>query len=103
MNKKLWGAATAAAFAAVIWGCSSDDDHHSSSSSGGDHTSPYPSCQAIIDACHPVDVGDGPQHDCHEIAHDNGTEASCAAKKAECLVTCSSVSDAGTADASDAH
>jgi hypothetical protein len=98
MKKKILGTAFAAVLVAVAWGCSSDDDHdHSSSSSGGaEHTSPYPSCQAILDACHPLDVGEGPIHDCHELAHETGTEQTCAAKKAECLTTCSKP-DAGDA------
>jgi hypothetical protein len=96
MKKKIFGAALAAVLVAVAWGCSSDDDQKPSSSSGGDHTSPYPSCQAILDACHPLDVGEGPIHDCHELAHEEGTEQTCAAKKAECLTTCSKP-DAGDA------
>jgi hypothetical protein len=59
----------------------------SSSSRGGRHLSPYPSCQAIIDACHPYDVGEGPIHDCHDLAS-NGPEAACAPKKDECVATC---------------
>lgn len=42
---------------------------------------PFPSCQAIIDACHPADIGEGPAHDCHEVAHDDGAEEKCAAKR----------------------
>jgi hypothetical protein len=98
--KQIFWTALAAALVAVAWGCSSDDDkgQSSSSSSGGDeHTSPFPSCQAILTACHPLDVGEGPIHDCHELAHDDGTEEKCAAKKAECLTTCSPKADAGDA------
>ncbi|WP_146653862.1 hypothetical protein [Labilithrix luteola] len=80
-----------------VYACSSDDDH--SHSETGGHTSPFASCQTIIDACHELDVGEGPIHDCHEIGHD-ATEATgdgeCVAKKDECLKTC--VADAGTAD-----
>ena len=101
----------ALAFSLVVMAACSDhhdddghddgDGHHSSSSGASGHTSEFPSCQAIIDACHPADVGEGPAHDCHEIAHDNGTEDKGAAKKQECIVTCQTVTgaDAGT----DAH
>jgi hypothetical protein len=65
------------------------------------HSSKYPSCDAIIKACHPLDVGDGPIHDCHDFAHaESATEEACAARKADCLRICVP-SDAGT-DASDA-
>lgn len=48
-----------------------------------------PSCAAIVEACHPLDKGSGPIHECHEAAEAEGvTEATCAAKKAECLNTC---------------
>ncbi|MFO0739779.1 MAG: hypothetical protein U0270_28025 [Labilithrix sp.] len=114
MMMKRVGVVLVAAAVAAVWGCSSDDDKpatsssSSSSSSSGEseHTSPYPSCQAIIEACHPLDVGDGPIHDCHELGHDEGTEATCAAKKAECLATCvagDAGSDASTADADHDH
>lgn len=113
MMMKRVGVVLVAAAVAAAWGCSSDDDKPASSSSSSssssgesEHSSPYPSCQAIIDACHPLDVGDGPIHDCHEVAHDNGTEATCAAKKSECLATCvagDAGSDASTADADHSH
>lgn len=83
---------------AFVYACSSDDDDHSHSETSG-HTSPFASCQTIIDACHELDVGEGAIHDCHEIGHD-ATEATgdseCVAKKDECLKTC--VADAGTTD-----
>lgn len=89
-------------FAAV--GCSSEHDH---GADAGAHTSAFASCQAIIDACHEVDVGEGPASACHDVAHDEGaTEEKCAAKKAECTVTCKAAAvptDGGAeAQASDA-
>jgi hypothetical protein len=64
------------------------DDH--------DHGSEPASCTAIVDACHPKDTGSGPIHECHEFAESGKTESECAAKKAECLSTCSgSPADAG--------
>jgi hypothetical protein len=77
----------------LTWACS--DDHEHKDGPGG-HTVSAASCQAIIDACHPLDTGGGPIHDCHELAHvDTATEQSCAAKKAECLVTCAPSGDGG--------
>jgi hypothetical protein len=75
----------------LLLGACSDGHEHGP----GGHSSKYPSCDAIIKACHPFDVGDGPIHDCHDYAHaENATEESCAAKKAECLRICVP-SDAG--------
>lgn len=109
MSFKLFLAASAAvAMFALAQGCSSSDDKTSSSSSSssgenGEPTSPFPSCQEILHACHPLDVGEGPIHDCHETAHDDGTEAKCAAAKDQCLKTCVAPSDAGTStDSGDA-
>jgi hypothetical protein len=101
---------------AGLYACS--DSHSHDESSDGGHTSEFASCQAIIDACHEYDVGEGPVHDCHDLAHDSTSEATCAAKKTSCLATCAaagadastpdastsdaSTSDASTSDASDA-
>lgn len=79
----------------LVAACSSDDEPKKSASITG-HTSPHASCQAIIDACHAKDVGDGPVHDCHDVASaSSASEASCGAKKDECVRTCTS-RDAGT-------
>lgn len=79
-----------------VWACSSDSTTPTPATmENGEPTSPYPSCQAILHACHPKDIGEGPPHDCHELAHDDGTEAKCAAKKDECVKTCDSF-DAGS-------
>ena len=80
---------------ALFAGCS---DKHSEGDAGSGHTSPYPSCNAITQACHAFDVGPGPIHDCHDFGHaKDASEAKCAAKKAECLAIC--VADAGAGDA----
>lgn len=90
---------TASAFGlfALVYGCSSDSKSSSSSSGereNGEPTSPFTSCQVILHACHPLDVGEGDIHDCHETAHDNGaSEANCASAKDRCLKVC--VPDAG--------
>lgn len=79
-----WGYSLPVASALLLVGCASDD---APSTETDRHTSPYPSCQAIIDACHPKDIGEGAVHDCHDVAS-NGPEASCSARKAECIATC---------------
>jgi hypothetical protein len=89
--------ATAVIGSAVATGCDGDDDHsHSHGTSGGGHTSSYPDCNAIIEACHEVDVGEGPIHDCHDKAHAATSEADCTPIKDNCLAICSAAkNDAG--------
>ena len=46
-------------------------------------------CGRIIDACHELDEGSGPIHDCHEDAEaDDATEETCADREDECLALC---------------
>lgn len=81
---------------ALVLACGHDheDGDHSHDTNG--HTSPYASCQAIIDACHPKDTGEGAAHDCHDRAHaPTASEAACAAEKTTCTATCSAAPDAG--------
>jgi hypothetical protein len=71
---------------------------------GGDDTSSAkPSCEAIVEACHPKDPGSGPVHDCHENAESvTSTEADCAAAKDACVGLCEAAplpADAGTTTA----
>jgi hypothetical protein len=48
-----------------------------------------PVCQEILVACHAKDLGDpGEVHECHETAHDVGTEAGCEAVHDECIELC---------------
>lgn len=77
-------------------GCDHDHEH----GADGGHTSPYPTCDAIMDACHPLDVEEGPIHDCHNVAHDATSDAPCIARRDECLRICVAPSDAGAKDAS---
>jgi len=87
----------ALAFIATWLGCS-NHSHEGGDAGQGGHSSAHPSCDAIIKACHPLDTGAGAIHDCHDLGHDHdATEASCAAKKGECLALC--VADAGARDA----
>lgn len=76
--------------------CSSE---HSHDDDAGTHKSSFASCQAIMDGCHEVDIGEGPVNACHELAHADASEESCAAKKDECLATCKAAAvDAGPTD-----
>jgi hypothetical protein len=62
----------------------------------------FASCKAIVDACHDVDEGVGPVHECHDLSHEATTDEACAARRTECVATCSAAAhDAGTSDASD--
>lgn len=56
-------------------------------------------CARIVAACHDLDPGSGPIHDCHEVGHDE-VESACIERIAYCLVACSP-SDGGS-DATDA-
>jgi hypothetical protein len=81
---------------AAAAGCDGDEHDHSHGTSGGAHTSPYPDCNAITQACHEVDVGEGPIHDCHERAHAAKSEADCTPMKDDCLAICAAAkNDAG--------
>jgi hypothetical protein len=48
---------------------------------------PGMSCANIANACHDVDPGTGPQHDCHELGH-TGELTECQAREAECIALC---------------
>ena len=78
--------------------CSSSDDPKPGPYT--EHSSPYPSCDAIIKACHPYDVGEGDIHDCHDQGHEAHSDADCAPVKQQCLDLCAAAADGGTADAS---
>jgi hypothetical protein len=91
--------ATAVFASAAVTGCEGDDDHSHdhNNTSGGGHTSPYADCNAITQACHEVDVGDGPIHDCHDKAHAAKSEADCTPIKDNCLAICAAAkNDAGS-------
>jgi hypothetical protein len=74
--------------AAMIVGCDNHDDGHGHAADGGAHTSPYPACNEITAACHSVDVGEGPIHDCHDKGHAAKSEADCTPIKDRCLEIC---------------
>lgn len=97
----IWLAALLAA--GCVYACSShDDDGHAHGADAG-HESQYPTCRIIMDACHELDTGDGPIHDCHEVAHGATSDDPCVAKKDECLKTCVAPADGGSSDAHDPH
>ena len=94
---KNWLLAASLAAVACVYACSDDHDHdHDHGASSGGHTSPYPSCNAITQACHPVDVGEGEIHDCHDLGHAAKSDSDCAPKKDRCLEVCNAAAaDAG--------
>ncbi len=60
---------------------------------------PRPTCEAIVDRCHPLDPGSGPIRECHEFAESAAaTEAMCMARQAACNAACVAT-DAGAIDA----
>jgi hypothetical protein len=86
-----------AALATVAAGC--DDDEVKAPRTGHTgHTSQYPACNDITQACHAVDVGDGPIHDCHDAAHAARSEADCTGIRDSCLATCRAAADGGARD-----
>jgi hypothetical protein len=98
MNIRLLSAAAAFATVALLFACKHDDAAHDHATDDPSAV-PYPSCRAITEACHELDVGTGPIHDCHDVGHDSTSDAPCAARKDECLKICAPADDAGAADA----
>lgn len=65
---------------------------------GGHDAGSKPTCTQIFEACHPVDTGSGPAHECHEFAEAEATtEAQCQMRRTECLSACA-LSDASVQD-----
>jgi hypothetical protein len=99
---KLLGLALTMTAATFAWtGCDDDHDHDDGSHghTDGGHGSPYPSCAAITGACHEVDIGDGPIHECHDKAHGADSDSVCAPLKDNCLKICGDArADGGTAE-----
>jgi hypothetical protein len=88
---------TAAIGALAVASCSHDDHDHTTTP----HSSPYPTCDAIIKQCHPLDVGEGPIHTCHDVAHGAKSDADCVPKKDECLRVCAAADGGGDARTND--
>ena len=72
----------------VVAGACSDGE------SGHSHEELAPDCDAIMHACHMVDVGEGEVRQCHEIAHHNQA-AECISRRDTCVGVCGAASDAG--------
>lgn len=78
--------------------CSDDDDATPPPAGGGAGSggAAVDACDAIVEACHPLDTGSGTPHECHELAESaSATAATCEAKKAECLAACTAAGGAG--------
>lgn len=71
-----------AAVAVVFGACST-----STGSSSGAPVDVTGSCAAIATRCHPYDKESAIGHECHDLGHD-GTDTTCAPRKAECLAAC---------------
>ena len=56
-------------------------------------------CLEIVERCHPLDLGSGPVHDCHESAEATWDEATCNAKKAACFAACTAADGGSDAPA----
>jgi hypothetical protein len=84
-----------AAVVMLVFAACDDDHEHDDGHDLGGHTSPYPSCNAITQACHMYDTGEGPLHDCHERAHSAKSDADCAPTKDECLRLCAEAAKDG--------
>ncbi len=87
----------AIAAVATVFACSSKTNPTPATDAGA-HSSPYPTCQLILDKCHELDVGEGDIHDCHETAHDATSDAPCQAAKAKCDTVCVEKPDSGGGD-----
>jgi hypothetical protein len=73
----------------VMTGACSDGE-----SSGHSHEELAPDCEALMHACHLVDIGEGEVHECHEVAHHNQS-ADCTSRRDSCVGVCGAASDAG--------
>jgi hypothetical protein len=58
---------------------------------------PPAACEEIGEACHPVDDGAGPAHDCHENSELNWSAAECRSNHDSCIALCEALPvDGGT-------
>ena len=64
-------------------------------SCGGDDDKRPAECEEITEACHKVDQGTGPIHECHESSEATWTKDECVMNSAMCLAVCASASDGG--------
>lgn len=54
---------------------------------GESHGASAAQCEAIGELCHPVDDGDGPLHECHDLGHIGDPEV-CAERFDDCITMC---------------
>jgi hypothetical protein len=80
-------------FVAALVGACVADSADPADSASEEYSFPL-SCQDIVDACHEVDPGYGPMHDCHETAHDVSTAEACDPVRDECVALCHAAADA---------
>jgi hypothetical protein len=83
-------ALVAIAGAGVI-ACESSDDGHTThvEEEHVDYCTLPMSCRAIVDVCHDKDDGTNAEiHECHETAHDKGTDDACKAVQTDCIAKC---------------
>lgn len=68
---------------------SGHDDGHTHGEEHLDYCGLPMSCRAIVDACHEKDDATNAEiHECHETAHDIGTDDACKAVQADCVTKC---------------
>lgn len=87
-SKKTKAIVAVIAIAAAALGWTGCDSHEEGHPHAGGHTSPYPACNAITQACHEVDVGEGEVHECHDKGHAATSDADCTGVKDRCLQIC---------------
>ncbi|MFO0681426.1 MAG: hypothetical protein U0234_05215 [Sandaracinus sp.] len=77
---------------AVMAGCGTP----STGNDAGGHSVSSPTCEMILERCHPLDMGVAEIHECHELSETN-VEADCAAMRDHCFASCTP-SDSGGVD-----
>jgi hypothetical protein len=59
----------------------------STSTPDSGHSVSSPTCEMILERCHPLDTGSGEIHECHEMSEAN-VEADCVAMRDHCFMVC---------------
>lgn len=77
---------------AALAGCGSP----STTNDAGRHSVTSPTCEMILERCHPLDQGVDEIHECHELSELN-VEVDCVAMRDHCFATCVAA-DAGGLD-----
>ncbi len=66
----------------------------SAGNDAGGHSVSSPTCEMILERCHPLDIGVAEIHECHELSEMN-VEADCAAMRDHCFATCTPADSGG--------